>query len=276
MPPEGESAHPPVCDYEGSDYQARFWDQGGRDYEDAVEAIALKRLLPKSGKLLLEIGAGAGRNTARYQGYKRIVLLDFSRTQLQQAQAQLGNGARYIYVAADVYKMPFVAGLFDATTMIRVLHHMADAPRALKEIREVMQPEGSFVLEYANKRNLKAIVRYLLRKQSWNPFSHEPVEFETLNFNFHPAAIRARLSEADFDIQRQLTVSHFRLRTLKRLTPHKLLVGMDALMQPTGALLQYTPSVFIKAQATGDGTVAKERTFFRCPECAHGLPAMGG
>ena len=51
---------PPVCDYEGSDYQTRFWEKGGREYEDRCEAIALKNLLPHSGKLMLELGAGAG------------------------------------------------------------------------------------------------------------------------------------------------------------------------------------------------------------------------
>lgn len=271
MPPQGESAHPPVCDYEDSDYQNSFWDHGGRDYEDAVEAIALKRLLPKSGNLLLEIGAGAGRNTPRYQGYNRIVLFDYSRTQLLQAKARLGNSERYIYVAANVYNMPFVAGLFDAATMIRVLHHMADAPKALKEIRTAMQPSGTFILEYANKRNLKAIIRYWLKRQSWNPFLQEPIEFETLNFNFHPLAIRAWLEEVDFEMQRQLTVSHFRMSTLKRLVPHKLLVSMDAVMQPTGAWWQYTPSVFVRAQATDDTAIAEAGTFFRCPECGHQL-----
>ena len=54
---------PPVCNYEGSDYQQSFWEQGGREYEDRAEAIALKRMLPKSGKLMLELGAGAGRTT---------------------------------------------------------------------------------------------------------------------------------------------------------------------------------------------------------------------
>ncbi|MCK4489663.1 MAG: hypothetical protein KAU23_05350, partial [Anaerolineales bacterium] len=57
--------HPPVIDYEGSDYQTSFWDEGGREYEDQSERIALKRLLPDQGNLLLEIGAGAGRNTPR-------------------------------------------------------------------------------------------------------------------------------------------------------------------------------------------------------------------
>ena len=61
---------PPICSYEGSDYQTSFWDQGGREYEDAVEAIALQRLLPKSGRHMLELGAGAGRNTPRYAGFE--------------------------------------------------------------------------------------------------------------------------------------------------------------------------------------------------------------
>ena len=94
--------NPPVCNYEGSDYQTSFWDKGGREYEDRAEAIALKRLLPKSGKLLLEIGAGAGRNTPRYSGFERIVLLDYSRTQLEQAQQRLGASDRYITVKSAV------------------------------------------------------------------------------------------------------------------------------------------------------------------------------
>ena len=96
---------PPVCDYEGSDYQTVFWEMGDREYEDQVEALALSRLLPKSGNLMLEIGAGAGRNTTRYQAIEKVVLVDYSATQLQQAQANLGGDDRYIYVAADVYQI---------------------------------------------------------------------------------------------------------------------------------------------------------------------------
>jgi ubiquinone/menaquinone biosynthesis C-methylase UbiE len=166
---------PPVCNYEGSDYQTSFWEKGGREYEDRTEAIALKRLLPKSGRLLLELGAGAGRNTPRYLGFDRIVLLDYSRTQLEQAQQRLGKSDKYIYVAADVYRLPFIADLFDAATMIRALHHMTDAPRALGQVKNVLGTGGVFILEFANKLNLKAIVRYLLGRQTWNPFSPEPV-----------------------------------------------------------------------------------------------------
>ncbi len=263
---------PPVCDYEGSDYQTRFWDTGGRDYEDRCEAIALKRLLPQSGKLILELGAGAGRNTPRYQGFERVVLLDYSRTQLKQAQERLGTSERYIYVAADIYRLPFVDGLFDATTMIRTLHHMADAPAALRQVRNVLQPGATFILEYANKRNLKAILRFALRLQTWSPFALEPVEFAPLNFDFHPKAMHSWLEDAGFRTERILAVSHFRIGLLKRIVPPGLLAGFDSVFQWTGALWQFTPSVFIKSrlEAGRTGSIpADPKAFFKCPECGH-------
>jgi ubiquinone/menaquinone biosynthesis C-methylase UbiE len=264
-----QAERPPICDYEGSDYQASFWGQGERAYEDRVEAIALRRLLPRAGQLLLEVGAGAGRNTPRYKSFERIVLLDYSRTQLEQAQERLGQNSRYVYVAADAYRLPFVPGLFDTATMIRTLHHMADPPRAIGQIRQVLQSEGTFILEYANKQNLKAILRYAFKRQSWSPFTPESVEFARLNFDFHPAAVRSWLWSCGFSIERQLTVSHFRLGPLKRWVPLGLLVRMDALAQLTGNWWQVTPSVFLRAQAQGETPKASPGSFFRCPDCGH-------
>ena len=261
---------PPVCDYEGSDYQTSFWDQGGREYEDRTEAIALKRLLPKSGHLMLELGAGAGRNTPRYAGFERVVLLDYSTTQLQQAQARLGNPDRYVFVAADVYRLPFVDGLFDGATMIRTLHHMTDAPNALAQIRNVLQPGAIFILEFASKLHLKSILRYLTGRQKWSPFSREPVEFVELNFDFHPKAVRVWLQELEFRIEKTLTVSHFRLGLLKKLIPTGILVALDSLAQWTGSLWQLTPSVFVKASLGGEmsGTIPDEVVqWFKCPQC---------
>ena len=91
----------PVCDYEGSDYQASFWEQGSRGYEDACEAVALRRLLPPGGKRMLELGAGAGRNTPRYQGFDEIALVDYSSTQLAQARERLEQAAELLGRDAD-------------------------------------------------------------------------------------------------------------------------------------------------------------------------------
>jgi ubiquinone/menaquinone biosynthesis C-methylase UbiE len=263
---------PPVIDYEGSDYQTSFWEEGGREYEDRCEQIALKRLLPDQGKLLLEIGAGAGRNTPRYRGFKHVVLLDYSLTQLQQAQAYLGKSEDYTYVAGDVYRLPFVDGLFDGGTMIRTLHHMQDPLAALVQARRVLQPGSPFILEYANKQNLKAILRYWFGRQEWSPFSLEPIEFTELNYDFHPRMIRGNLSEAGFELNKQLTVSHFRIDFLKRVFPASLLAAVDGLLQPTGALWQLTPSVFTRSTAGGTGMPAPGKGFFQCPDCGTALP----
>ncbi len=258
---------PPICDYEGSDYQTRFWDRGEREYEDRAEAIALRRLLPPGGEQLIEVGAGAGRNTSRYSGFRRVVLVDYSRTQLAQAVTRLGLSDRYLYVAADAYRLPFAPAVFDAATMIRTLHHMADPQAALRAVREALRPGAAFVLEYANKRNLKAIGRWLLRRQTWNPFDRRAIEFVPLNFDFHPGAVRDWLKQADFRVGRQLTVSHFRLSVLKRLVAPSVLAGLDSLAQWTGSLIQLTPSVFVQAVAVGSTGDALPGAFWRCPAC---------
>lgn len=256
----------PVCDYENSDYQRTFWDAGTREYEDLCEARVIQRLVPGQGRLLLELGAGAGRNTGRYGGYDRIVLLDYSRTQLQQARQRLGESDRYLFVAADVHHIPFVPGLFDAATMIRTLHHLSDPPTALREIRRVLQPDSFFLLEYANKQNLKSILRFLLRRQAWNPFSRESVEYLPLNFDFHPASVRTWLSGSGFRIADQATVSHFRVSWLKKTIPARLLSYLDYLLGFTGNLWQLSPSVFIRTRTDSSGTKAPSG-FFQCPYC---------
>ena len=268
-----EELRPPICDYEGSDYQTRFWDKGGREYEDRCESIALQRLLPKSGGVLLELGAGAGRNTPRYPGFEHIFLVDYSRSQLRLAQEQLGESDRFVYVAADIYRLPFVDGLFDAATMIRVLHHMADAPAALMQVRKVLRPGAYFILEYANKHNLKAILRYTFRRQSWNPFLPESIELSPLNFDFHPRTLHKLLNDLGFQIERTLTVSHFRVNLLKKIIPPKLLAAIDSVFQWTGAFAQFSPSVFFRAKVQGKSSVSEFRgdflSFFKCPECGH-------
>lgn len=262
----------PVCDYTHSNYQQEFWGQGGRAYEDLAERIALRKLLPRGGPLCLEVGAGAGRLTDELHMFDRVVLLDYSRTQLQQAQARLGRSARYIYVAADVYQLPFVPRQFDCVTMVRVLHHMADAPAALAGVAALLRPAAPLLLEFASKLHVKAIARYALRMQAWSPFSSEPVEFAALNFDFHPRAVRAWLAAAGMQVEQSKTVSHLRAAFLKRALPHRLLATIDGWLQETGNLWQLTPSVIVRAVAALPAASAAppptaEHDLFCCPLC---------
>ena len=267
----------PVCDYEGSRYSAEFWTRE-REYEDRAERIALGKLLPPRGGTLIEIGAGAGRLADLYMGYDQIVLMDYARSTLVEARERMTaqfpdamramRATRFRFVAADLYALPFVDGLFDTVTMVRVMHHIADVPAALKGIAAALKPNATFVLEFANKRNLKAILRYLAGRQAWSPFTLEPVEFAQLNFDFHPAWMEARLREAGFSVQNTLTVSHFRWAVLKRLFPARSLAAADGALQGIGAACKLTPSIFHLLQAPAGNRIAPAGCFFRCPACA--------
>lgn len=258
---------PPVCDYEGSDYRERFWESGGRDYEDQVERIALRRLMPARGDTLIEIGAGFGRLADEYAGYERVVLFDYSRTLLREAQAHLGDDPRFIYVAGNWYQMPFVAGLFETLVQVRTLHHAADVPALFAQLRRIAVPGASYVLEFASKRNLKAMLRYWTGRQAWSPFDPEPVEFVELNFDFHPQWIRQQLQAAGFAPGQMLTVSHYRIPVLKKVVPTGALVALDSAIQRSGDWWQLTPSVFVLNRGPAGREKARPGQFFACPIC---------
>ena len=271
----GEAQGPRIIDYGESTYKRDFWVKE-RQYEDLAERFALRRLLPPRGARILDIGAGFGRLAPLYQGYDEAVLLDYSDDQLREARRDWGD-ARFRYAAANWYSLPFADGAFDAVVSVRVLHHAEDLPALMREIARVLAPGGVYVLEFANKRNLKAILRFALRRQSWNPFAPEPVEYYPMHWDFHPKWMRGLLGGLGLTIEHTLTVSHFRAGFLKRAVPADLLARADAALQWTGRHFQLTPSVFMRARAAGQPQPAAGRPLYRCPRCA-GIPvqAEGG
>lgn len=256
-------ASPRVCDYEGYDYRSEFW--AGRDYEDTVERIALRKLLPAKGGRLVEIGAAYGRLADLYAGYEEVILLDPAKSQLREAQKRRGGDDRFVYVVGDASSLPLSTSRFDVVVTVRVLHHLTQVPAAFREIHRILRPEGRYILEYANKRNLKEIIRYLAGRSQRAPFAYEPVEYTRLHFNFHPSYIDEGLREAGFHVERTLAVSSLRLNALKRLLPLSWLIRVDALLQSPTAALRLAPSIFLAARAVkeqqGSGGI------FRCPSC---------
>jgi hypothetical protein len=146
----------------------------------------------------------------------------------------------------------------------------------LRQVKNVLGAGGIFILEYANKQNLKAVVRYLLGRQNWSPFTLEPVEFVKLNFDFHPKAVRNWLNDLGFAVEKTLTLSHFRVGRLKRIMPTSILVFFDSLFQWTGAWWQFSPSVFVRARRVGRDAIPPHPFgqdnilfYFKCPDCGH-------
>ena len=259
----------PICDYEASTYRTDFWQGQGREYEDAVERVALRRLLPVRGTRLVDVGAGFGRLADLYEAFDEVVLLDYSQSQLEYAREQLGDG-RYTYVAADLYRLPLATHAVDTTVMVRVLHHISDVPAAFGQLARILTPQGAMVLEFANKRHLKNIARYLLTRGE-SPFTPEPYEFADLHFDFAPEWVQERLTEAGFSVERRLSVSLLRSGLLKRTVPTRWLVGLDAALQRPTASLTPAPSVFLRTRRRGEthALPVDRAALFRCPDCGH-------
>ena len=259
---------PDFCVYDGSDYQKEFWDDANRAYEDQSEDLAFKKLLPGSGKRMLEIGAGAGRNTPRYSGYEKIYLFDYALTQMQFAKQRLGESDRLVYAAADVYHLPYNDNVFDGATMIRVIHHLSEIDPAMAEIQRVLEKDAVFILEYANKRNIKAILRYLTGRQKWSPFTKEAVEFVKLNYDNHPDTIKETLESHGFEIEKALSVSNLRVNALKN-NPKNLgwMLKTENVMQDALSGIKLSPSVFLRCRQTTGGSYDPDAPVFKCPAC---------
>jgi SAM-dependent methyltransferase len=265
-----------VVAFANLDYRDRFWPR--RRYEDQCDRIALRALLPPSGDRLIEVGAGFGRLADEYHGYRDVVLLDPSEAMLNGAREQIGDNPRFTIVSGDAYDLPFPDGSFDAAVCVRVVHHFEDPRPAIRELARVLRPGGVLVLESANKRNLKAILAYLLHRQRWSPFSagsHNadislmlrrgrgvpsdasaaplpaataaPRWFSSTSFLHAPRDVRAWLRAAGFMIEGTRSVGLFRVPFLTGHLPTRMLVGLERLQQPSLARLAPGPSIFVKA-----------------------------
>jgi SAM-dependent methyltransferase len=270
--PSAVNSPPEICDYENSPWHTQFWQ--GREYEDLAERVALKRLLPPRGARLCEIGAGVGRLAEYYVGYERVLLLDYARSMLDQAREKILTdpllapyASRYTLVLADLYNLPLADSALDTAVTVRVLHHVVDIPRAFAQIARAVRPGGMYVLEHANKRHLKAILRYALNRDSASPFSLEPYEFVKLNFDFHPRYIIDNLRAVNLAPQKKLAASFFRVAALKRLVPAKILAALDAGLQSPLAGLSITPSLFIRAESRKAGPPTLNSALWRDPAC---------
>jgi len=262
-------------------YRDAFWP--GRRYEDSCDRIALRAMLPATGERLIEVGAGYGRLADEYAGFRNVVLTDVSETLLEAARQQLASEARYEVVTGDAYSLPFGDASFDAVVCVRVIHHLEDPRPAIAEFARVLRPGGVLVIESRNKRDLKAIIAYLLRRQAWSPFARGSRRYEgtrlvpscllgrgagrsgsstcsgqapqawsaPVSFLHAPADLRTWLRRAGLRVEATRSVGILRLPVLTRHLPAGLLIGLERVLQVILASVTPGPSLFLRAVRSG-------------------------
>ena len=247
MTADGDATAPaPRAVYADLRYRDVFWAR--RPYEDAADRAALRAMLPRRGGRLLDVGAGYGRLVDEYEAFAEVVLLDASAVHVEAARRRLASDPRISVMEADASAIPLGDETVDVVVCVRLLHHLEDPRPVLREIGRVLRPGGTLVLEVANKRNAKAIARWLLRRQAWSPFAPGPATYRPLHHDHAPADLERWLAEAGLRIERRRTVSLFRARPVTARFHAATLVRLERPLQSLLAPLTPGPSLFVRAR----------------------------
>ena len=229
-----------------------YW--AGREYEHAAEGIALKRLLRgRHFKHAVDVGGGYGRLSRFLTTFAdKVTLAEPSQQQLDIAKIYLKDTPEVEQKklqAADL-KMPDAS--VDLVLVVRVLHHLPDPSAEFREIARVLEPGGTFILEFANDAHFLNRVRYAVKGKR---VPKKPVDIssqaskkagEIAFVNHHPKTIIKLLNEAGFEVDAVLSGSNLRSPVLKRLLGKNIRVGLEKLLQPMLAPLYFGPSVWLR------------------------------
>ncbi|GAA4553956.1 class I SAM-dependent methyltransferase [Amycolatopsis samaneae] len=229
----------------------RYWD--GRDYENASEQAAIRRLL--HGRRFghaADIGGGYGRLCVLLQEFAdQVTLAEPSSRQLDIAATFLADHPRIEHRRMQADALAFEDGSLDLLTMIRVMHHLPEPGGEFAEIGRVLRPGGTAVIEVANLAHARNRVRYLLRGQR---IPHLPVDIrspenrhdEEIAFvNHNPHTVIEQLARAGLRAERVLSVSNLRSTTLKKVLSHRVHLAAEVACQQVLARTFFGPSVFL-------------------------------
>lgn len=242
-----------LADYNDKNYDyTKYWQ--GRDYENASEFMALERLLPRDyaeNKKVIDVGGGFGRLLPILKRkFGNIYIFDYSIKLLETAEENASNlGIKITTINGDVNVITsLVETKFDCVTMIRVSHHLDDLEKVFIQIKEILNENGIFIVEIANKIHFKSFISNLIKGNFsyLNLYSVSVATKDVTFLNHHPKKVESILKDCGFTIIDKLSVSNFRHPFLKKYIPSKILLFLEKVMQKIGADIYFGPSIFYK------------------------------
>jgi ubiquinone/menaquinone biosynthesis C-methylase UbiE len=228
-----------------------YWD--GRDYENAAEEMAIKRLLKgKHFKKAVDVGGGFGRLCVLLEEYAdNVTLAEPSQQQLDIAKDFLKDHPQVDRKLMQADDLKFSDGSMDLVTMIRVMHHLPNPEAELAEISRILSRDGYAIIEVANYAHGRNRLKHLLKGKK---LPLEPVDIrseankqkkgEIAFVNHNPHTVIRQLAHAGLKVERVLSVSNLRSPGLKRIMPKGAMLAVENLLQSSLASTFFGPSVF--------------------------------
>lgn len=229
----------------------KYWE--GRDYENAAEQIAIKRLIKgKHFQHAVDVGGGYGRLCLLLENYAdKVTLAEPSQQQLDIAKDFLKDHPQIDRKLMQADDLKFKDGSIDLLTMIRVMHHLPDPTTEFAEIARVLATDGTFILEIANYTHFVNRLKHVVRGKR---LPTQPVDIrskqnqredEIAFVNHNPKTVAKQLAHAGLKVDKVLSVSNLRSTTLKKAFSHSTLLSLEKFLQQPLAKTYFGPSIFM-------------------------------
>jgi len=138
------------------DFHDRIAPQWSRMRKELLgDGEVTSRLLAalEGAEVIADLGCGAGELLPELaRGARRVIGVDSSPSMLDQARQRVhadasieGSGAVELRLGA-LEHLPLADGEADAAVLNMVLHHLADPPSVLREVRRALAPDGRLVV----------------------------------------------------------------------------------------------------------------------------------
>ena len=249
-------AKPPISKKKADQYNdpshnyLQYWD--GRDYENAAEHVAIKRLLHgKHFATAVDVGGGYGRLCLLLENYAdKVILAEPSQQQLDIAKEFLKDHPEIDRKLMQADDLSFEDGSIDLLTMIRVMHHLPEPSAEFGEIYRVLSAKGYAIVEVANYAHARNRIKHLLKGQK---IPAKPVDIRSVSnqreeeipfVNHNPKTVIRQFAHAGLRVERVLSVSNLRSPTLKKHLPKSVMLAVEKSLQVPLAGMFFGPSIF--------------------------------
>jgi len=224
----------------------------GREYENASEEIAIKRLLKsKHFSHAVDVGGGYGRLCLLLENYAdKVTLAEPSDQQLDLAKDYLKSYPKIERKKLQASSLGYADNSVDLITMVRVMHHLPDQMPEFRELSRVLSDDGYLILEVANYTHFENRLKHIFKGKK---FPVEPVDIrsdknkgadEIPFVNHNPRTVIKQLSHVNLKVEKILSVSNLRSPGLKKIVPSSVMLKSEQVMQPLLAKSFFGPSVF--------------------------------
>jgi len=145
----------------------RFW-RSARSVEDVYSndgrvTEELTKVIDPSGKLVLEVGAGTGRDGILLSRMGAdVVSLDYSEESLGLVRESLeGNEGVYL-CCADAFSLPFADDTFDVVFHQGLLEHFRNPGDLIAENVRVLKPGGILLVDVPQRYHYYTVIKHVM------------------------------------------------------------------------------------------------------------------